>query len=113
MTLFTVLAWSLPTVIALATLEGLILTFVVRRAYDWRSWAASATDALVREYLVYAFVTVSLVGPLIEMTEQSGQGAIGGPIDVDADFALIARVIDEEEGAARRRRVPRFLQRSR
>jgi hypothetical protein len=36
-TLFTVLAWSLPTVIALATLEGLILTFVVRRAYDWRS----------------------------------------------------------------------------
>jgi hypothetical protein len=36
-TLFTVLAWSLPAVIALATVEGLILTFVARRAYDWRS----------------------------------------------------------------------------
>ena len=28
MTLFTILAWALPTVIALATLEGLILTFI-------------------------------------------------------------------------------------
>ena len=56
MTLSTVLAWSLPAVIALATVEGLILTFVAKRAYDWRSWAASATDALVREYLVSAFV---------------------------------------------------------
>jgi sterol desaturase/sphingolipid hydroxylase (fatty acid hydroxylase superfamily) len=69
-TLSTVLAWSLPAVMVLATLEGLILTFVAKRAYDWRSWAASATDALVREYLVYAFVTVSLVGPLIEMAWQ-------------------------------------------
>ena len=65
MTLFIVLAWSLPAVIALATVEGLILTFVARRAYDWRSYAASVTDALVREYLVYAFVSVSLAGPLI------------------------------------------------
>jgi len=64
-TLFIVLAWSLPAVIALATVEGLILTFVARRAYDWRSYAASVTDALVREYLVYAFVSVSLAGPLI------------------------------------------------
>ena len=67
MTLSTVFAWSLPTVITLATLEGLILTFGARGAYDWRSWAASATDALVREYLVYAFVAVSAVGPLIEL----------------------------------------------
>jgi sterol desaturase/sphingolipid hydroxylase (fatty acid hydroxylase superfamily) len=64
-TLFTILAWSLPAVIALATIEGLILTFVARRAYDWRSYAASVTDALVREYLVYALVTVSVAGPLI------------------------------------------------
>ena len=56
---FVLRLMSLPTVIALATLEGLTLTFVLRRAYDWRSWAASATDALVREYLVYAFVGVS------------------------------------------------------
>ena len=61
-TLFTILAWSLPAVIALATIEGLILTFVARRAYDWRSYAASVTDALVRN-IVYALVTVSVAGP--------------------------------------------------
>lgn len=67
MTLFTVLAWSLPAVIALATVEGLVLTFIARRAYDWRSYAASVTDALVREYVVYALLSVSLAGPLIEL----------------------------------------------
>ena len=67
MTLFTILAWSLPAVIVLATVEGLVLTFVARRAYDWRSYAASVTDALVREYVVYAFLAVSLAGPLIEL----------------------------------------------
>ena len=66
-TLFTVFAWALPVLIVLATVEGLILTFAARRAYDWRSWAASATDALVREYRVSAFVAVSLAGPLIEL----------------------------------------------
>jgi len=67
MTLLTVLTWALPAVIVLATLEGLILTFVARRAYDWRSYAASVTDALVREYVVYAFLSLSLAGPLIEL----------------------------------------------
>ena len=65
MTLLTVLTWALPAVILLATLEGLVLTFVAKRSYDWRSWAASLTDALVREYLVYAVLAFSLAGPLI------------------------------------------------
>jgi len=86
-TLSTVLAWSLPTVIALATVEGLILTFVARRAYDWRSWAASATDALVREYLVYAFVTLSLVGPLIELAWQHRLTTV--PLNGFASFAVL------------------------
>ena len=66
MTLYIVLAWSLPVVIAVASLEGLILNFVAKRPYSWRSYAASLTDVLVREYLVYAFVGISLVSPLIE-----------------------------------------------
>jgi sterol desaturase/sphingolipid hydroxylase (fatty acid hydroxylase superfamily) len=86
-TLSTVLAWSLPAVMVLATLEGLILTFVAKRAYDWRSWAASATDALVREYLVYAFVTVSLVGPLIEMAWQHRLTTV--PLNGFASFAVL------------------------
>lgn len=66
MTLATIFIWSLPVVIALASIEGLILTFVAKRSYDWLSYAASLTDVLVREYLVYAFVGISLVTPLIE-----------------------------------------------
>src|SRR5579872_491000 len=70
MTLYTILIWALPAVIVLATVEALVLTFVARlthsgRAYNWRSWAASVTDALARDYLVGAFVTVSLAAPLI------------------------------------------------
>jgi sterol desaturase/sphingolipid hydroxylase (fatty acid hydroxylase superfamily) len=67
MTLLTVLAWALPALILVATLEGVVLTFLAKRPYDWRSYAASLTDALVREYLVYAVVAVSLAGPLIEL----------------------------------------------
>ena len=87
MTLFIVLAWSLPAVIALATFEGLILTFVARRAYDWRSYAASVTDAVVREYLVYALLSVSLVGPLIELawTHRLATVPLSGP----ASFAVL------------------------
>ena len=87
MTLSTVLTWSLPAVIVLATVEGLILTFVVRRAYNWRSWAASATDALVREYLVYAFVAVSLVGPFIELAWRHRLTTI--PLSGLASFAVL------------------------
>jgi sterol desaturase/sphingolipid hydroxylase (fatty acid hydroxylase superfamily) len=86
-TLFTILAWALPTVIALATLEGLILTFVVRRPYNWRSWAASATDALVREYLVYAFFAVSLAGPLIELAWRHRLTTV--PLNGLASFAVL------------------------
>jgi sterol desaturase/sphingolipid hydroxylase (fatty acid hydroxylase superfamily) len=86
-TLFTILAWALPTVIALATLEGLILTFVVRRPYNWRSWAASATDALVREYLVYAFVAVSLAGPLIDLAWRHRLTTV--PLNGLASFAVL------------------------
>jgi sterol desaturase/sphingolipid hydroxylase (fatty acid hydroxylase superfamily) len=86
-TLFTILAWSLPAVIALATVEGLILTFVAKRAYDWRSWAASATDALVREYVVYAFVSASLAGPLIEMAWQHRLTTV--PLNGFASFAVL------------------------
>jgi sterol desaturase/sphingolipid hydroxylase (fatty acid hydroxylase superfamily) len=65
MTLYTILIWALPAVIVLATLEALVLTFVAKRAYNWRSWAASVTDALARDYLVGVFLTVSFVAPLI------------------------------------------------
>jgi len=87
MTLFTVLAWSLPAVIGLATAEGLILTFVVRRAYDWRSYAASVTDALMREYVVYALLSVSLAGPAIELAWKHRLATV--PLGGLASFAAL------------------------
>jgi sterol desaturase/sphingolipid hydroxylase (fatty acid hydroxylase superfamily) len=38
----------LVVVIGAATLEGLVQTFVYRRAYDWRAYAASLADAVGR-----------------------------------------------------------------
>jgi sterol desaturase/sphingolipid hydroxylase (fatty acid hydroxylase superfamily) len=87
MTLFTVLAWSLPAVIGLATAEGLILTFVVRRAYDWRSYAASVTDALMREYVFYALLSVSLAGPAIELAWKHRLATV--PLGGLASFAVL------------------------
>ena len=87
MTLSTVLAWSLPAVIALASLEGLVLTFGARRPYNWRSYAASVTDVLVREYVVYAFVGVSLAGPLIDLAWRHRLATV--PLNGFASFALL------------------------
>ena len=63
MTLMPLLTWALPAVIVLATAEALVLTFVAHRPYNWRSWAASLTDALARDYLVGAVVTEIQVLP--------------------------------------------------
>ena len=87
MTLSTILAWSLPAVIALASLEGLVLTFVARRSYNWRSYAASVTDVLVREYVVYAFVAVSLAGPLIDLAWRHRLATV--PLNGVVSFALL------------------------
>ena len=87
MTLFTVLKWSLPAVIVFATVEALLLTFLARRPYNWRSYAASVTDALVREYLVYAFLSVSLVGPLIGLAWQHRLATV--PLGGIASFTVL------------------------
>jgi sterol desaturase/sphingolipid hydroxylase (fatty acid hydroxylase superfamily) len=87
MTLFTVLQWSLPAVIALATAEALILRFVLRRPYNWRSWAASVTDATVRDYLVNAFLAISLAGPLIDLAWRHRLTTV--PLNGLATFAVL------------------------
>jgi sterol desaturase/sphingolipid hydroxylase (fatty acid hydroxylase superfamily) len=67
MSLATILVWSLPAVILLALGEGLILSFVVKRDYDWLSSAASMADALAREYVVYPLITLNLAAPVIDL----------------------------------------------
>ncbi|WP_283813011.1 hypothetical protein [Bradyrhizobium rifense] len=39
--LISVLQFSLPAVIVIATLEGLVLALVMRRDYNWRAYWAS------------------------------------------------------------------------
>ena len=57
------LLYLVPVVIAIATLEGVILSFVAKRAYDWRAALASLGDILGREAL--NFLPLSIVSPLI------------------------------------------------
>jgi hypothetical protein len=64
-TLLLVFIYSVPVVIALATLEALIRSSRTRGAYDWRAYFASLTDLLVRQYLVYALLPLGLADPVI------------------------------------------------
>ncbi len=87
----TVLTWSLPAVIVLALIEGLVLTFLARRAnqrpYDWRSSGLSLIDALAREYLVYPLVAASLATPVVALAWQHRLFTI--PLGSGASLALL------------------------
>jgi sterol desaturase/sphingolipid hydroxylase (fatty acid hydroxylase superfamily) len=87
MTLSTIFAWSPAAVIAFATTEGLVLTFISRRAYDWRCWGASVADLLVREYLVAAFLAFNVAAPLIALAWAHRLGDI--PLNGLASFAVL------------------------
>lgn len=65
--LITILEFSLPVFIGIATLEALFLAFAVRQNYNWRAYLASLADALGREYVVYVFLSASLAAPLIRL----------------------------------------------
>jgi sterol desaturase/sphingolipid hydroxylase (fatty acid hydroxylase superfamily) len=65
--LIQVLQFSLPAVIAIATLEGLVLALVMRRDYNWRAYGASLADALGRQYLVYTLLPLSIAQPLVDL----------------------------------------------
>jgi sterol desaturase/sphingolipid hydroxylase (fatty acid hydroxylase superfamily) len=62
----SILAFALPVVAAIATLEGLVLAFVMRRNYNWRAYLASLADALGRQYIVLTFFSVSIAAPVSE-----------------------------------------------
>jgi sterol desaturase/sphingolipid hydroxylase (fatty acid hydroxylase superfamily) len=62
-----VLQFALLVTIVIATLEALVLAFVMRRDYDWRAYLASLADALGRQYVVYVIVPLSLAQPLVEL----------------------------------------------
>ena len=63
--LITILKFSLPFVIATATLEALLLALVMRQNYNWRAYFASLADLLGREYVVMTFLSASIAAPAI------------------------------------------------
>ena len=55
-----VFTYATPAVIVLATIEGLVLTAGRKGRYDWRAYFASLGDVLVRQYVVYTYLPLSL-----------------------------------------------------
>lgn len=81
------LIYSVPILLAIATIEGLVMTFVLKRAYNWRAYAASIADFLGREFVVRRLLTFSLATPFIEWAWQYRLTTL--PLDGWAAFALL------------------------
>ena len=68
------LHFALPIVIGIAALEAAILIFVLKRRYDWKASIVSLADALVRDYVVHAYLRGTIVFPILywAITHQIG-----------------------------------------
>ena len=82
----TILYYSVPAVIAAATAEALVLSFL-HRAYDWRAYFASLADLLVRDYLVYVYLPFGLALPAVGWAWQHRVATI--PLDTFSAVALL------------------------
>jgi len=65
-TLYAVLIWFLPVVVAIAMVEGLVRGFWLRQAYDWRAAFASLADVLARQFVVHAVLPLGLAGVAVD-----------------------------------------------
>lgn len=74
-----------PVVIALATLEGLVLTWIARRDYDWKAYFVSLFDVSVRE--VAYLIPYSLAAPFFIWAVQNQVAVI--PLDGILAFAVL------------------------
>ena len=72
-------------VLGAATLEGLVQTFVLRRRYDWRAYAASLGDAVGRRAV--DALGLSIAAPLLAWAHTHRLQTIA--LDVPATFALL------------------------
>lgn len=83
----SILAFALPVVVAIATLEGLVLAIVMRRTYNWRAYFASLGDALGRQYVVLTFFSLSLAAPVWDFAHSHRLFTI--PIDTAVAVAAL------------------------
>jgi len=87
-----ILAFALPVVIAIATLEGLVLAFAMRRNYNWRAYFASLADALGRQYVVLTFLSLSLAAPAYDWAHSHRLFTI----EVDTAVAVAGLLIGQD-----------------
>ena len=64
-TIYLILFWSTPVVIAFAAIEAAALLVIRRGGYDWRAALCSLADLLVRQYVVYVYLAF---GPIDWLT---------------------------------------------
>jgi sterol desaturase/sphingolipid hydroxylase (fatty acid hydroxylase superfamily) len=87
-----ILAFALPAVIVIATLEALVLAVAMRRSYNWRAYFASIADALGRQYIVLPFLAFSLATPAVNLAW--GHRLYTVPLDTAA--AVVVLVITQD-----------------
>jgi sterol desaturase/sphingolipid hydroxylase (fatty acid hydroxylase superfamily) len=90
--LVRILTFALPAVIVIATLEGLVLAFVMRRNYNWRAYLASLADALGRQYIVLTFFTLSLAAPAFDLARSHRLFTI----QLDSAVAVVALLVGQD-----------------
>src|SRR5215470_9867891 len=90
--LIRILTFALPAVIVIATLEGLVLAFVMRRNYNWRAYLASLADALGRQYIVLTFFTLSLATPAFDLARSHRLFTI----QLDSAVAVVALLVGQD-----------------
>jgi sterol desaturase/sphingolipid hydroxylase (fatty acid hydroxylase superfamily) len=90
--LMRILTFALPVVIAIATLEALILALVMRRNYNWRAYFASLADALGRQYIVLTFFSLSLAAPAYDLARSHRLFTI----PLDTTVAVVALLIGQD-----------------
>ena len=85
-TIYLILYWSTPAVIALSVMEAGVL-WAVRHEYDWRAALASLTDLMVRQYVVYAYFAFGLADLVIPFAVQHHVATV--PVGTAGSIALV------------------------
>jgi sterol desaturase/sphingolipid hydroxylase (fatty acid hydroxylase superfamily) len=86
-TIYTILYWSTPGVIAFAAIEAVVLLVIRRGDYDWRAALASLADILVRNYIVYAYLAFGLADGLIGLVWRNRVATV--PLGTAASIAAL------------------------
>jgi sterol desaturase/sphingolipid hydroxylase (fatty acid hydroxylase superfamily) len=90
--LIAILKFSVPFVIATATLEALFLALVMRQNYNWRAYFASLADLLGRDYIVMTFLSASIAAPAVRLAWEHRLFTV----PLDTTTAIVVLVIGQD-----------------